>query len=333
MAASSVPALRALVTAQHRQRETNPGRVGIKVNLYHGYELEAVAAAAAEAALDPDPIECFMVADSYLMTHLGRPSTRLAPGERDWGLALMAALVAECRDARDGAYRNGARPYILGDLPDGAARTPRYAVTSAQVLIDAGAEAVKLEVAGRAQLAQVDALGAAGIPVVVHLGYSPQRGELRRHGQTRAEVAALCDLAGSVRNLGAVAVVVEMVTEAVNQLLCAPDPDALPVYSIFSGRADLGGQSVNVWDSVFRRTPPSRFFPPTATLDPTLDRDRYRPPVIRAAMRELLQLTVEGRFPPSPRPATGDAALEGLAAWSTPTGEGAAQPEPEEAAA
>ena len=329
MAQTSIAAVRAQIRAMHRRRATNPGRVGIKVNLYRGYELEAVAAAGADARLHPDPIECFMVADSYLMTHLARPTTRLEPQEQEWGLALMAGLVAECRQARDRVFRQGTRPYLLGDLPDGAARSPRQARASAQTLIDAGAEAVKLEVAGPAQLPHVDALASAGIPVVTHVGYTPQRGELRRYGRTRAEVAAICDLARSVRELGAVAVVVEMVTEETNRLLCAAHPDGLPVYSIFSGRADLGGQSLNVWDSVFRPSRPSASFPPTATLDAVEDRDRYCPEVIRHAMRELLQLAVEGRFPPSPRGAhVPDARLEGLDAWSQPLPEA----EPQDAA-
>jgi ketopantoate hydroxymethyltransferase len=302
-ARSSVFTATDLIASRHRHRAANPGRVGIKVNLYHGYELEAVAAAAVDAGLRPDPIECFMVADSYLMTHLGRPTTRLETDEWPWGMDLMCRLVGECRDARDRVYGVGDRPFLLGDLPDGAATTPDRALDSAGRLLRSGAEAIKLELSGKKQLAHVEVLAEAGVPVIAHLGYTPQRGELRRFGKTMEELTALCSLACAVRDRGAVAVVLEMVTEAANRLLTQPDPRALPVYSIFSGRADLGGQSLNVWDSVFRPSRPSQFFPPTATLDSATDRAKYGPEAVRTAMGQLLALTVQGVFPLSPGPA------------------------------
>lgn len=297
---SSTTALRARIGGYLRSRPANPGRIGLKINLYRDYELAAVAAAAAAAGLEPDPIECFMVGDSYLMTHLGRATTRLEPHEHAWALQLMAGLVAECRAARDAHYPGEDQPFLLADLPDGAVATAATAVASAGRMLAAGADAVKIEVASEEELALVAALAEAEIPTVVHIGYTPQRGSLRRYGATAEEVAHLCDAARTARDLGACALVLEMVTEAANGVLCAPHPDALPVYSIFSGRADLGGQSLNVWDSVFRSGRPSKFFPPTATLDPAADRDRYRDALV-PAMTELLRLTVAGEFPLSPK--------------------------------
>jgi ketopantoate hydroxymethyltransferase len=291
---------RTRISGYLQRRPLNPGRIGLKINLYRDYELAAVAEAAAASALDPDPIECFMVGDSYLMTHLGRATTRLEPNEHAWALRLMADLVVECRAARDVHYGAEEPPFLLADLPDGAVATPDKAVASSRRLMDAGADAVKIEVASEDELALVAAVAEAGIPTVVHIGYTPQRGSLRRYGGTAEEIANLCDAARTARDLGACALVLEMVTEAANAVLCAPHPDALPVYSIFSGRADLGGQSLNVWDSVFSSGRPSKYFPPTATLDPAVDRGRYREALV-PAMTELLRLTVAGEFPLSPK--------------------------------
>lgn len=292
--------VRARIDGQRQRRSHNPGRIGLKINLYHGYELEAVAAAAEAAGLAPNPIECFMVGDSYLMTHLGRSSTRLDPAEQGWALDLMVSLVAESRSALDRCYTGPDRPYLLGDFPDGAAGTPERAIAAARRFMEAGAEAVKLEIAGDADLVILEALVAVGFPVVAHLGYTPQHNRLRRYGATVEELRQLCQAACTVRDLGAVALVLEMVTETANRLLSRPHPDGLATHSIFSGRADLGGQSLNVWDTVFRPGRPSRYFPPTATLDPATDRHRYGPAVLVPAMTELLRLTVGGEFPLSP---------------------------------
>jgi ketopantoate hydroxymethyltransferase len=290
--------MRARIDAQREHRSKNPGRIGLKINLYHGYELEAVAAAAEAAKLVPNPIECFMVGDSYLTTHLGRPSTRLGPSEWDWALNLMVSLVAEVRRALDRAYAGADRPYLLADFPDGATRTPDQAIEAAQRFADAGAEAVKLEIASSADHLTLETLVAHGFPVVAHLGYTPQHNKLRRYGGTVEELYQLCRAARAVRNLGAVALVLEMVTETANRLLS--HPRGLTTYSIFSGKADLGGQSLNVWDAVFRPASPSKYFPPTATLDAATDRARYGPATTVPAMTQLLRMTVEGEFPPSP---------------------------------
>ena len=292
--------MRARIGVQRLRRSQHPGRIGLKINLYHDYELEAVAAAADAAGLVTNPIECFMVGDSYLTTHLGRPSTQLDPDEWDWALELMVSLVEESRLALDRTYTGLDRPYLLADFPDGAARTPDRAIQAARRLTEAGAEAVKIEIAGSADFATLDALATTGFPVVAHLGYAPQRSRLRRYGAMVEEITQLCQAARTARDLGSVALVLEMVTQTANRLLSRPHPTGLATYSIFSGKADLGGQSLNVWDAVFRPGRPSKYFPPTATLDPATDRDRYGPATIVPAMTELLGLTMSGEFPLSP---------------------------------
>jgi len=291
--------VREKIKRQLARRPHNPGRIGLKINLYHDFEVEAVVRAADAAGVAANQIECMMVGDSYLTTHLARSSTRLEPGEHEWARGLMASLVSECRAAIDRTLPTSEAPYLLADMPDGAAASPDSAIRSARSFLDAGAEAVKLEVASEYDFVTLEGVCDAGIPAVVHLGYTPQQGPLRRYGATIDEFCGLCDDVRRARACGAVAIVLEMVTETANRLLCRPHPGGLAVYSIFSGRAELGAQSLNVWDSVFQRRA-SKYFPPTATLDVARDRDRYGPETIVPAMRELMRMTVDRRFPLTP---------------------------------
>ena len=301
-----------------RRRAT--GSIGVKVNLYRGPEVEGLALALRHPGLREAPVECVMVGDSYFMTHLGRPSTRLEPGEREWGVATMVSLVAEVREALDRCFGEAA-PYLLGDLPDGAADSVGSAVATAESMLDAGAEAVKVEIGDDATLGVLAALAERGVPVVGHLGYTPQRAGLRRHGDSVEAALAFFAAARRVRDAGARALVLEVVSEPVNRALSRWRPDAIPVYSIFSGRAACGGQSLNVWDSVFRPAKPAPSFPPTAAYD-VADAPRvYTPELIARHLGDLLALTLAGTFPPSPRTSLDAPVAEAIAAvdpWLAP---------------
>ncbi len=83
---------------------------------------------------------------------------------------------------------------------------------------ETGAHAVKLE-GGRRSAAQIRALTDAGIPVVAHLGFTPQSenilGGPRVQGRGDDAAEILCEDALAVTDAGAVAVVLEMVPVAV----------------------------------------------------------------------------------------------------------------------
>lgn len=297
-------------------RWRHPSSIGIKVNLYRDFEVAALAAATAEAELADCPLECVMVGDSYFMTHLGRPSTALATaGDQAWGMDVLVSLVAEVREELERSFAGRPRPYLLADLPDGAATTAAGAVVSGERMVEAGADAVKLELAGEASLAAVEALSDRGTPVVAHLGYTPQSDRLARHGDSLASALALFALARRARDAGAGAIVLEMVSEAVNRALSAAAGSrggSLPTYSIFSGRAPYGAQSLNVWDSVFRPAKAGRSFPPTARHDAATERHLYTGPRIATSLSRLLRMTLAGEFPPSPRSRLGPDELDRL---------------------
>ena len=114
-----------------------------------------------------------------------------------------------------------------------------------------------------------------------------------------------------------VGLVLERVTQEVNEAICRNNRDDLLIYSIFSGRATFGGQSLNVWDSVFVPPFKASFFPPTAkyTVDQFLD--VYNCATIAEHMAELMAMTGRGEFPKSPASLT-DAQVAGQIAAINP---------------
>ncbi|GAB3100268.1 3-methyl-2-oxobutanoate hydroxymethyltransferase [Isoptericola nanjingensis] len=105
---------------------------------------------------------------------------------------------------------------VVVDLPFGTYEAgPEQALASAvRVMKETGAAAIKLE-GGRRSAAQIRALTDAGIPVVGHLGFTPQSenilGGPRVQGRGDDAAEALCEDALAVQEAGAVAVVLEMV--------------------------------------------------------------------------------------------------------------------------
>ena len=108
------------------------------------------------------------------------------------------------------------RAFVVIDLPFGSYEAgPQQALeTAVRIFKETGADAVKLE-GGVRSAPQIRALTSAGIPVVAHLGYTPQSENLlggpRVQGRGDAAVEGLDADARAVEDAGAVAVVLEMV--------------------------------------------------------------------------------------------------------------------------
>lgn len=108
---------------------------------------------------------------------------------------------------------------ILGDMPWMSYHlTPEEAVRNAAVLVRAGAHAVKLE-GGRARLPVVEAIIRAEIPVMGHLGLTPQSvlamGGFRVQGKSVDAAGALLDAAKALAAAGCFGFVVEGVPDVV----------------------------------------------------------------------------------------------------------------------
>lgn len=119
----------------------------------------------------------------------------------------MLALVG-------GVVRATERAMVVADLPFGSYEAgPEQALATAVRFMRTGAHAVKLE-GGRRMVGQIKALTAAGIPVMAHVGFTPQSEHLLGgyRVQGRAESAEEVRLdAVAVQEAGAFSVVLEMV--------------------------------------------------------------------------------------------------------------------------
>ena len=145
--------------------------------------------------------------------------------------------------------RGARRALVVGDMPFLSYSTPEAAVANGgRFLSEAGAQAVKVE--GGARSARIiEVLVKAGIPVMGHIGWTPQSanelGKVRVQGKTRDQARALLADALAVQESGAFAVVLELVPE---QLAAAiTDRLRIPTIGIGAG-AGCSGQVQVVTD-------------------------------------------------------------------------------------
>ena len=184
---------------------------------------------------DEAGIDLLLVGDSIGNTMLGRATT--IPVTVDELIPAVRAVTAAAR-----------RALVVADLPFGSYEaSAEQAFTSAvRMLKEGGAHAVKFE-GGQRVVPQVRMLTEAGIPVVGHLGFTPQSENLLggKRVQGRGDEAAerLSADAVALQEAGAVAVVLEMVPAP----LAARVTEVLRVPTIGIGAgAECDGQ-VLVW--------------------------------------------------------------------------------------
>ena len=174
--------------------------------------------------LDESGVDVILVGDSLGMVVLGYEDT--VP-------VTMEDMLHHVRAAARGVHR----ALLIGDLPARSYRTPAEAVDNARRLVDAGARAVKLE-GGVAARAQIEAIVAAGVPIMGHVGMLPQsvreEGGYKVKGRSEVEALALLDDARAVQEAGAFAVVLEIVAPATAARLTASLD--IPTVGIGSGR-------------------------------------------------------------------------------------------------
>lgn len=150
-----------------------------------------------------------------------------------------------------GAVRRGVRSaFVVCDLPFGSTEvSDEQAVTTAVRFVkEAGADAVKLEGGGEARLSRIRAIADAGIPVVAHVGLTPQTavalGGLRAQGRTAESAARIVREALDVQEAGAAVLVIEAVPADVAAVVLPPL--RIPVIGIGAGPAD--GQVLVIHD-------------------------------------------------------------------------------------
>lgn len=186
--------------------------------------------------LDEAGVEVLLVGDSLGMVVLGFPDTTHVT------MAHMLHHVAAVGRAEPDAL-------VIGDLPIHSYDTEGHALHNARLLMEAGADAVKLE-GGVSEASKVRALVEAGIPVVGHLGMLPQRvleeGGYRKKGRTAEQVTELRAGIHALADAGVCAVVLESVLPDVARELSGEV--SVPTIGIGCGEGTCDGEIAVVTD-------------------------------------------------------------------------------------
>jgi 3-methyl-2-oxobutanoate hydroxymethyltransferase len=249
-------------------------RAGERIAMVTAYDAPG-ARAAEEAGLD-----VLLVGDSAAMVVLGHEST--LPITLDEMVLLTRAVV-----------RGAPRTLVVADLPFGTYQvSDEEAVSSAVRLVkDGGADIVKLEGAGRG-LSRVRAIVEARIPVMGHVGLTPQSatmlGGYRAQARSADDAARVREDALALERAGCCAVVLEAVPPPVAAAITARVQ--VPTIGIGAGR-DCDGQ-VLVWHDLLGLStgPVPRFVRRYATLGEET----------RRALEAYAADVRAGRFPDDP---------------------------------
>jgi 3-methyl-2-oxobutanoate hydroxymethyltransferase len=186
---------------------------------------------------DEAGIPVLLVGDSAANNVYGYETT--VPVTVDELLPLVRAVV-----------RATSRSLVVGDMPFGSYEEGRAQAlrTAVRFMKEGGCHAVKLE-GGRRVAAQIEAITGAGIPVMAHIGFTPQSehalGGYRVQGRGEAAEEVIAD-ARAVAEAGAFAVVLEMVPGEVAKQITHD----LPVPTIGIGAGPDTDAQVLVWQDM-----------------------------------------------------------------------------------
>lgn len=149
---------------------------------------------------DEAGVDAILVGDSLGQVVLGLPNT-------------LGVTMADMERHTAAAARGRRRAFLAADMPFLSFQTgARDAIRNAGRLLQAGAEAVKLE-GGRNVESTIRAIAACDIPVIGHIGLTPQSinrmGGYRIQGKTDLQRQRLIDDALAVQEAGAFMVVLE----------------------------------------------------------------------------------------------------------------------------
>ncbi|RAO25624.1 3-methyl-2-oxobutanoate hydroxymethyltransferase [Micromonospora noduli] len=186
---------------------------------------------------DQAGVPVLLVGDSAANNVFGYETT--LPITADELLPLVRAVVRATRHS-----------LIVGDLPFGSYEEgPAQALrTAVRFMKEGGCHAVKLE-GGRRNAAQIAAIVGAGIPVMAHIGFTPQSehtlGGYRVQGRGDAADEVLAD-ARAVAEAGAFAVVLEMVPGEVAKRIT----HELPIPTVGIGAGPDTDAQVLVWQDM-----------------------------------------------------------------------------------
>jgi 3-methyl-2-oxobutanoate hydroxymethyltransferase len=175
-------------------------------------------------------VDIVLVGDSAAMVVLGYPGTEAVTMEE---MVMLGKAV-----------RRGLRtPLMVGDMPMGSYESSNeLAVQNAQRLVkETGCQTVKLEAGGIA-VERARAIVRSGIPVMGHIGLTPQTatalGGYKAQGKTAKDAIQLCEDALALQSVGCFAIVFEAVPAAITEAIVAKLE--IPSIGIGAGPATSG---------------------------------------------------------------------------------------------
>lgn len=192
---------------------------GIKISMVTAYDYPTACLA------NKAGIEVLLVGDSLAMTVLGLDST--VP-------CTMEQMLHHIQPVAKGA----ANSLVVGDMPFGSYNASiEQAVINATRLMKAGCEVVKLE--GGTEMAEtVRAIVNAGIPVMGHIGLTPQTvsalGGYKVQGKGEEAARKLLEAALALQEAGASGIVLECIPEQLGKLIT--EKLTIPTIGIGAGK-------------------------------------------------------------------------------------------------
>lgn len=181
--------------------------------------------------VDDSGIDIVLVGDSAAMVVHGHSTT-------------LPITLEEMISHAKAVKRGTQRAMIVGDLPFGSyEESDKLAIASAvRYVKEGGVDAVKLEGATEDRLRAIDAIVSAGVPVMGHIGLTPQSvnvlGGFKSQGKTASCALKLVESAVKLEEFGCFAIVVECVPELVAQAIT--DSVSIPTIGIGAGICTSG---------------------------------------------------------------------------------------------
>ena len=205
-------------------------------------------------------VDIVLVGDSLAMAALGRPNT-------------LSVTLAEMIHHTKASAAGVKRALLVADMPFGSyqASVPDAVRSAVRLVAEGGAHAVKLE---GPRTDEVAAIVAAGIPVMGHLGLTPQSlhsiGGYRVQGRDREQALSLVEQARAIEGAGAFGLVLEAIPSPLGAAITRAV--GIPTIGIGAG-PDCDGQVLVFADLVGLSEPPlPRFVRRYAELGTTIQR-------------------------------------------------------------
>ena len=170
-------------------------------------------------------VDIVLVGDSLGMTVLGFDSTLPV---------TMHDMIRHAQAVR----RGSANSWLIGDMPymSYQASDESAVLNSGRFMAEAACDGIKLE-GGLEIISRVKAIVAAGIPVMGHLGLTPQSssslGGFRLQGKSAKQAKKILDDARALEDAGAMAILLELVPDQVCELIT--ERAGIPIIGLGSG--------------------------------------------------------------------------------------------------